>query len=349
MNRRSFSRVRALACLVLLFGLAGPGRAAEPVPYPKLYVCNNEGTDFNVVDLLTHKVVKTIDVGGQPHGITATAKGDRVYISCSGPNDVIAIDTATEEILWRTPVGTNPHMLAATPDGRYVFVTIFGNPPASILAQTDVIDTQQKQRIKTIQTGSGPHVAYAPSNDRVYVTAWFGKHVSVIDVGTLEIVKQIPCAGIVRPIAINKAEKRMFVALSGFHGFVEADLEKGHLVNIVEHPPYPPSAPVPEHNTPVHGLDFRPGEEELWVTSVIDDKIYVYDLPGTTLAGKVEVGDGPNWITFTPDGKRAYVSNALEDTISAIDCDSRREIAKIKVGHVPKRLLVVGDRTEKGQ
>lgn len=311
------------------------------VPLPKLYVCNNEGTDFNVIDLRTHQVVKTIDVGGQPHGLTVTAKGDVAYISCAGPNDVVAIDTKTEEILWRAPVGDNPHQLTVTPDGRFVYVTIFEKLGGKT---TDVVDTKLRKKIKSIETGAGAHVAYAPSNDRAYITAWFDRWVSVIDTNTQEVIRQIYCPGQVRPIVVDKDEQWMYVAISGFHGFVVVDLEQGRAVDTIEHPPYPPDAEMPEHYTPTHGLKIRPGEEELYVTSVIDNKIYIYAIPNIKLLGKIDVGVGPNWITFTPDGRRAYVSNAFENTVSAIDCEKREVLSTIKVGEAPKRLAVVGDR-----
>lgn len=332
---------------LIFLALSASVHAGEgAVPLPKLYVCNNDGTDFMVVDMDSNKVVKTIDVGGHPQGSTITAKGDRVYLSCSGPNDVIAVDTATDQIAWRTPCGVNPHQLAVTPDGKFIYVGIFGNAPGNISDMTDVIDTATRKRIKSIKTGPGPHIVYCRSNERVYVTSWMGHYVSVLDVPTRKILKQIPCAGIVRPIVVDEAEKNMYVALSGFHGFVVADLEKGELTNVVENPPYPAGTPVPEHNTPVHGLEIRPGGKELWVTSVIDDKIYIYNLPACALAGKIEVGDGPNWIIFSPDGKRAYVSNAQDNTVSAIDAEARKTTASIKVGKAPKRVIIVADRSK---
>jgi YVTN family beta-propeller protein len=340
-----------LSCLLLVCAIA----AAQDAPATKLYVCNNEGTNFMVVDTQTHEVVKTIEVGGKPHGLTVTAKGDRAYISVAGPDEVVAIDTATDAILWRTKVGPNPHMLSVTPDGRFVYVCIFGpvheDAPsvpeiiADVKRVTDVIDVSQQKRIKTIETGLGPHVSFAPSNARVYITAWFDQRVSIIDTATHEVVRAIPFDGMVRPIAIDRAEQWMYVALSGLHGFVLADLDAGKPVKTIENPPYPEGAEIPEYNSPTHGLSIRPGEKELYVTSNVDDKIYIYSIPDCTLVGKIDTGDQPNWIAFNPDGSRAYVSNAGENTVSAINTDTREVIATIPVGDAPKRLAVIGDFT----
>jgi YVTN family beta-propeller protein len=55
----------------------------------------------------------------------------------------------------------------------------------------------------------------------------------------------------------------------------------------------------------------------------------------------VAVGDAPNWLTFSPDGKFAYSANAGNNSISIVDCVSRRAVQEIQVGKVPKRLLEV--------
>ena len=311
--------------------------------YPdlKLYVASNEGNDIYVLNMDTHQVENVIDVGGHPHGLTVSAIGDFCYVSTSGINKLTAIDADTQRIAWTCEVGENPHGLSVTPDGNFVYITIFGTGQAG--SGTDIVDTRLKKRIKSLDTGPGAHVSYAPNNGHAYVSSWFGQKVSVIDVATQEIVQTIPFPGFVRPIAVDKEERWCYVALSGFHGFIVADLERGFPTKLIEHPPFPHGAQVPDHNTPVHGLEIRPGGEELYVTSVIDNKVYVYDLPNCTLSGVIPTGNAPNWIVFSPDGKRAYVTNAADDTVSAIDTDSRKVIATTKVGIVPKRLAVVGN------
>ena len=334
-----------IAIALLLPGL-GRVAAADTTTYSpgmKLYVASNEGTDIYVVNMDTHKVMKVIELGGAPHGLTVTQKGDYAYASCSRINKLVAINTKTDEIEWTTDIGVNPHGLAVTPNGRFVYITIFGQ--GATQSGTDVVDTKLRKRIKTLDTGPGAHVVYCPNDEHAYASSWFGQKVSVIDTVTQEIIQTIPFPGMVRPIAVDKVERWIYTALSGFHGFIVADLEKGFPTKLVEHPPFPPNAQVPDHNTPVHGLEIRPGEKELYVTSVIDDKIYVYDLPRCTLSAVIETGTWPNWIVFSPDGKRAYVTNASDDTVSAIDTETRKVIATTKVGTVPKRMAVVGERS----
>ena len=55
----------------------------------------------------------------------------------------------------------------------------------------------------------------------------------------------------------------------------------------------------------------------------------------------VSVGDAPNWLTFSPDGKQAYSANAGANSITIVNCETRMALKEIKVGPVPKRLLEV--------
>jgi YVTN family beta-propeller protein len=54
--------------------------------------------------------------------------------------------------------------------------------------------------------------------------------------------------------------------------------------------------------------------------------------------GRAPSGAVPEWITFTPDGKRIYISNSAAESVSVIDTTTLKEVAIIPVGEVPKRM-----------
>jgi YVTN family beta-propeller protein len=75
----------------------------------------------------------------------------------------------------------------------------------------------------------------------------------------------------------------------------------------------------------------------LFDISSVAGAVFVYSLPDLKLLGHAVVGDVPDWITFTPDGKFAYVSNAGANSVSAIDTTTFKEVARIPVGETSKR------------
>jgi YVTN family beta-propeller protein len=87
-------------------------------------------------------------------------------------------------------------------------------------------------------------------------------------------------------------------------------------------------------------LALTPDGSELWVSSLLDDSMYIYDVKAKKITGQVSTGEGPNWIVFSPDGKYACISNTDTDDVSIIDVKARREVTRVKVGKVPKRLAV---------
>jgi YVTN family beta-propeller protein len=165
--------------------------------------------------------------------------------------------------------------------------------------------------------------------------------IDVIDLKKMEYSARIPATGIPRPYAVSNDEKRLYAALTNLHGFVIADIPSRKVVERVDLPPAPPLDCPLEVNTPTHGLALTPDGKQLWVTSLADGGVYVYDLAAKTTSPMIHVGKCPNWIACSPDGKYCAVSNSDTGDCSIIDAHTQREAARVKVGKGPKRVLVV--------
>jgi YVTN family beta-propeller protein len=75
----------------------------------------------------------------------------------------------------------------------------------------------------------------------------------------------------------------------------------------------------------------------LLATSKVYGQLYAYSLPDLKPIGSVHVGQHPEWLTFSPDGKVAYVAVAGDNSVTAVDVASLKIVANIPVGQVPKR------------
>jgi YVTN family beta-propeller protein len=300
-----------------------------------LYVDNSLGDDITVIDLGTLKVVDTIKVGNQPHGLCAPADGRRLFTTIESEKNLKTIDTLTGKILDAIPVTGRPNECAATPDGRYVGVPIRdGN-------SVDIIDTAQKKVLKVLPV-KVPHNCFnAGSNNDIYVSSMAGNEVDVIDLKKMDYSARIPTGGIPRPYAVSNDEKTLYTAVTNLHGFVISDIPSRKVIERVELPPAPPLNCPLEVNTPTHGLALSPDGKELWVTSLADGGVYVYDVATRKTSPMIHVGKCPNWITFSPDGQYCVVSNSDSNDCSIIDTHTRREAARVKTGKGPKRVLVV--------
>lgn len=300
-----------------------------------LYVDNSQGDDLTVIDLAALKVVDTIKVGNEPHGLCAPADGRRLFTTIESEKNLKTIDTITGKILDTIPVTGRPNECAATPDGHYVGVPIRdGN-------SVDVVDTVQRKVVKVLPVKEPHNCFNTGNNNDLYVSSMGSHEIDVIDLKKMAYSARIPVGGIPRPYAVSNDERTLYTALTNLHGFVIADIPGRKVVERVELPPAPPLACPLEVNTPTHGLALTPDGKQLWVTSLADAGVYVYDLAAKKTSPMIHVGKCPNWIAFSPDGKYCVVSNSDTDDCSIIDAHTHREVARVKVGKSPKRVLVV--------
>jgi YVTN family beta-propeller protein len=135
----------------------------------------------------------------------------------------------------------------------------------------------------------------------------------------------------------------MYVAEANLHGFAIVDIPSQKVIERVAMPSEHPTLRQLKYETMdtlTHGLAITPDGSELWVSSLLDNCVYIYDVQSKKIVGKVPTGEGPNWLAFTPDGKYLSISNTDSDDVSIINVKERREITRVKVGKVPKRLAV---------
>jgi YVTN family beta-propeller protein len=205
----------------------------------------------------------------------------------------------------------------------------------------DIVDVQQQKVVKTLPV-SKPHNAFnAGSNRYLFVSAMGANQINVIDLTTMAYSGKVSVGGIPRPYVVTPDGTTMYVAVTDLHGFMKVDVASGKMQRVAmpaeNHTPK--QRPFEPSNTLTHGLALSPDGTELWVTSLLDNSIYVYEVKANKITGRVQVGDGPNWVTFSPDGKYVCVSNTGTDDVSIIDVRARREVKRVKVGKAPKRVV----------
>jgi YVTN family beta-propeller protein len=326
-----FKKILALATICLAVASGAEARSI-------LYVANSQGDDITVIDLPTQKVMTTFKVGPIVHGICAQGDGRRAFATIESNHTLQVIDTQKNAVIDTVQLPGQPNECAATTDGHYVVVPLLAPANSAV-----IIDMTQKKIVKTLPLRH-PHNCFTPeggSNTVVWCEERDAFRINRIDLTTMEYTQMVRVAGDPRPFIVSADEKTLYTALSGLHGFATIDIP-GKMMTQTLLPPMPwMNCKVEPPNTPVHGMALTVDGRKLWVTSVSDSGIYVYDIATKKLGPKITVGECPNWISMSRDGKYATVSNADTDDASIMDAHSEKEIARIKVGTAPKRLLVI--------
>jgi len=155
-----------------------------------LYVANPLSS-ISVVDLADNKVIKDIDSGITPHGLSFTKDGSRLFIVNIHNNTLSVIDAQKHEVINTIPVGKNPEYVELSPHGRVAYVANLGSDTVS------KIDLTTLHVMAEIPVGKGPHeIAFSADGDLVYVSNMKGNNVSIVNTSTDKVVATIPVGGI---------------------------------------------------------------------------------------------------------------------------------------------------------
>ena len=340
---QSGSRILVGMLLSCILAWCGENPKAEDF---KLYVGNSRGDDISVIDLASLKVTGEIKAGERVHGVCLQADGKRLFVTVESDHTLRIIDTASQKTIGTVKVSGRPNQCAVTPDGKYVAVPIRDGD------QVDVVDVPQQKIAKSLPIKEPHNALNSGSNRYIYVSSMGSHEIDVIDLEKMDFSAHIPAGGRPRPYAVSLDGKTMYVAVADLHGFVIVDVPSQKVTEKVEIPAEHATLKTLKFETQdtlTHGLALTPDGSELWVSSLKDDAMYIYDVKAKKVTGHVSTGEGPNWIVFSPDGKYACISNAESNDVSIIDVKTRREVTRVKVGNVPKRLAVTGAPVATGQ
>src|SRR5258706_4076826 len=300
---------------------------------------NAAGDSVMLIDPVTNKVVGEITGIEVNHGAAVAPDGSRFYITNEAESTLDVADAKTLKVTKHIPLTNHPNNVSVSKDGKRVYVAIVAGDGG-----VDVIDTGTLTRAKTIRTEGGIHNTYVTPDGKFVVAGSIpGKKINVIDQKTEEIVWTLPTADGVRPMAFDTnpdgSTKRIFAQLSNFNGFITVDFATHKLVDTIKLPELPVAERVTEglQGSPAHGLAVTSDGKILGVLSKMNTRVYFFSLPDLKMLGESKVGHHPDWLTFTPDGKRVYVANAGSNSVSVVDVATHKELTQIPVGQVPKR------------
>ena len=300
---------------------------------------NAAGDNIHVIDPATNKVVAMIEDIEVPHGITISPDGGRIYVTNESLVTLDAVDAKTLKVFKRIPLSGRPNNVAVAKDGSKVYAAIAEDP-----GFVDVIDTASLTNVKSVPVNGRLHNVYVTPDGKYAVAGAIpARTISVIDTATDTLAWTLTLDAGIRPMAFTTnpdgSTKDLIVQLSDFHGFAVVDFaarKERRRITL----PDPPGRHKEEETlqgSPAHGLAVTPDGKVLWSTSKWYHSVMAYSLPEYKLLKVVEVGQHPDWLAITPDGKSLYVAAAGDDLTVVVDNKTMAVVAKIPVGAVPKR------------
>jgi hypothetical protein len=295
---------------------AGPADAAGAITPPtgrKRYLYAGNGGTVNVYDIDNgHTKVKSISpphAGADLRGICGSVQTHAFYLSYFGPGRVVAVDMLTDTEIWSQDMNPAADRGSISLDGTKLFVPAgedFAAPYDFVLdPATGMTLTQFMITAKAHDTDIGASGKYA------YLETKSSPIVSVVDIATDKIIRQLTFGGVVGPHVVDSADKYIYGNVFDWFGFEMADVTTGQVVARVQAMDLVNPGNGGGGALRNHGIALKPDETELWLASKFSPSLFVFD--NTVMPPKqvkrITVGGGYgyiHWITFTIDGSYLY-------------------------------------------
>jgi YVTN family beta-propeller protein len=178
-----------------------------------------------------------------------------------------------------------------------------------------------------------------------YVANLDDNTVSVIDTARNAVVATIPVGGFPDGVAATPDGTRAYVT-NGFDNNVSViDTASNTVVATIPVGAAPDAIAITPDGTNSCEQDDRRHQPLAYLTNAADDTVSVIDTASNTVVATIPVGQDPNGVAITSDGKQVYVTNQLDDSVSVIDIASNTVVATIPGFVIPVGVAVTPNGT----
>ena len=196
-----------------------------------------DGRTIAVIDLATHKLIDTINLGKplRPHCAVFGPQNGLLYVTTELGDSITIIDPNSLRILGSVPTGQpESHMLAITHDGKRGYT-------ANVHVGTvSVLDLEARQTLTVIHVSRQTQRIALSADDRwVFTADQTQPQLAVIDTATNEVTKWIPLDGLAYGTGSTPDGKWLLVTLPSRGKVAVVDLSSMSVVRSVDVPKAP--------------------------------------------------------------------------------------------------------------
>ncbi|MEM9584365.1 MAG: YVTN family beta-propeller repeat protein [Pseudomonadota bacterium] len=308
------------ASLIALITVTAPAFADE------IWVSNEKDDTVSVIDIETLEVVRTIDVGERPRGITFAKDYSVLYVCASDSDTVQVIDPETGKVLHELPSGEDPEQFVLHPDNRHLYIA---NEDDAI---TTVVDTQTRSVVAQIDVGIEPEgMAVSPDGKIAITTSETTNMAHWIDTTTQELFANTLVDSRPRHAEFVKGGTELWVSaeiggtISVFD--VETQTEQAKISFEVD-------GVHPDRVQPV-GFEMTAGDTHAFVALGPSNHVAVVNAETYEVEDYILVGRRVWHMDFNADRSLVFTTNGVSGDVTVIDVAKREAIKSIKVGRFP--------------
>ncbi len=332
--------------------------AVEPVdvcynPFEReLYCINAEGDELVVISGATNAIERRIGIGCSPVACIHVPNGDKLYVASEGrsgvggPN-ISVLNTFRYQVDGVIPLSHSCNSMWYNPSNEKVYC------PGSRYNDSlvTVIDAFADTVIKVLSAGGRPSAfAACPIESKVYCANREDSTVTVIDATADTVLATVVVGHRPADLVYDRRDNEMYCAMSGEDSIAVIDCGTGQVRGrihigsaqwlgcyssfsermycVSDYFSYDRIAVVDLVRDTVeslilvgHGVDELVCDTvggRLYLLSADAGKVVVVDCLDDTLAGRVEVGNGPVAMAWNPHMRRLYTANRVDNTVSVV-------------------------------
>ncbi len=235
---------------------------------------------------------------------TKSAEDKLLYVSVPTENVVAVVNAANFKVEGYVDVGTKPLRVALQPDGRYLWVA--NNGERNEQSGVTVVDTESREPVTTIETGTGHHeLAFSSDSRFAFVSNRTGGTVTIIDVENLEVVRQVDVGEVAIDVAYSSSSELLYAVDAAAGAIRVIDPETGDQRARIDLDPG------------LGPLEFAEGGRWGFVVNPGADEVHIIDASDNSRAHTVGVEGRPYQVGFSRSF--AYVRAIGTSKVAMID------------------------------
>lgn len=293
----------------------------------RLIVLNKDSDTVSVIDPGTGETTDVIETDFNPHEVTVTPDGSKVYVTCSLGGSLLVIDTDTWEVTDRITHEKFdfPHGLAIRESAGELWMA------STYSSQIYVIDIETDEILDVFPTHQrySHMVALTPDEERAFIANIGSDSVSVLDCESREVVATVPVGEEPEGIEVHP-QGGVLVANQGDNDLTVLDPDT-----------YEETAGSMLGTTPIRAVS-HPDGRHVFIPNREGDDVSVVDTVHERdgeeqpwEVARVPVGIWPGGTCFDPDGEFAYVANNKTNDVSVIDATEWEEVDRFDTEYHP--------------
>jgi DNA-binding beta-propeller fold protein YncE len=224
---------------------------------------------------------------------TFDASSGRLYIAHMNADQIVVFDTSQRQVIANLDGFKRVHGVTVAPEIHRLYASVTGNHRVA------AVDTESLKTLGTAGPITYPDgLAYAPKQNKVFVSDEHGGVDAVIDAASNKLITNITLGGGAGNTVYDSISGHILVAVHGLNLLAVIDPATNQIISRM---------PLAGIRNP-HGIALDTGDRIAFVAGEENHSLAVVDLQTLKVLSTCQVGEDPDVLAYDPGLKRLYVS-----------------------------------------